>query len=900
MKILCKFFSIFFLFLLLFACDGKKEVKILVVHSYEETYAPNKFINSVIEKKLDGSKIDASISYFYLDCERYLAPDEIRRCETYLDSIIATGFIPDLVILLDDQATYSILKSGHPLIKRVPVVFSGVSFPNWELLKEFPNVTGLWNKPDYTSTIGMIKELFGNTAIVHLSDKTLLGQQITQSLDSLSNVKNYKRTNMWMGENEKAEGPALIDSAVHINPYIVDYSIRELSGRNALWYISGIDRSSVLLFTKRDLTTYNPLVYNSYPLFSTINEGFGFGQGILGGCIPVLEQDLSDAMLIVSAILSGASIGDISIRKTKNKCLVDWSEMERWGIDLNRIPKEWKIVNIPFWERHAVLFVALVVLIVIGGIGTILFLMRRLSGEIRKTELVQKDLAKKQSILSLAMESGNIFTWQYDSEQKEFMFDQEFFQSLKIPAVPYSISQIYDMIHPEDCADTIAMLKNYVQTEGRKLIFNIRVRFVGEDYSWWEFRCSPVMTKENGEVFIVGLCLSVQEYKDREQELIEARDLAAKAELKESFLANMSHEIRTPLNAIVGFSNLLVMENDFSEEERKQFIDSINKNCEMLLKLINDILEISRIESGNMSFKFEEVSLQGFIDDVYLTHALLMPPDVTLEKRMEEQDILLTTDKIRLNQILTNFINNAAKFTTRGYIRIGYYLETKVRAGKQVRELCIYVEDTGKGISKDQQQLIFNRFYKQDEFAQGTGLGLSICSVVIQRLGGRITLDSEPGKGSRFIVHLPMDDKCKMVGDNALVPNKKEGWQAKSGKPVILVAEDHDSNYLLLKSTLQDEYQIIRVLNGEGAIKTVRLREDIRLILMDVKMIGMNGLEATETIRKEFPHIPVIIQTAYAMEYTRQMAIEAGCSDFMTKPINPVDLKAKVAQFIKK
>lgn len=249
------------------------------------------------------------------------------------------------------------------------------------------------------------------------------------------------------------------------------------------------------------------------------------------------------------------------------------------------------------------------------------------------------------------------------------------------------------------------------------------------------------------------MLLNIQDIKDREEELEAARLLAEKAELKQSFLANMSHEIRTPLNSIVGFANILALEDGLSSVEREEYIGTINKNSELLLKLINDILELSRIESGYMSFSFKKCRVRELIDDIYMTHQVLIAPRLEFLKEVDNIPLEINVDRERLIQVLTNFLNNASKFTETGYIKLGYiYLpdEGHVR---------IYVEDTGRGIPREEQRMIFSRFYKQNEFSQGAGLGLSICQVIIEKLGGRIGLKSEVGKGSRFTVILP----CRVV-----------------------------------------------------------------------------------------------------------------------------------------
>lgn len=248
------------------------------------------------------------------------------------------------------------------------------------------------------------------------------------------------------------------------------------------------------------------------------------------------------------------------------------------------------------------------------------------------------------------------------------------------------------------------------------------------------------------------LLILIDKQKEDEIELRKAKDKAEESDrLKSAFLANMSHEIRTPLNAIVGFSNLMNSEEVLEPEEREQFVKLINTNSDLLLKLINDILDLSRMESGKMSFVFDRHDLNVLINEIYCTFQLMMPEGVELRMRVPEIPVIVAVDPYRLKQVLSNFINNAIKFTTSGYIEVGYYFCTKGDC------LHIYVEDTGIGIPEEKQKQVFDRFCKLDEFAQGTGLGLAICQVIAQRFGGEIQLKSEYGKGSRFTLTLPKE-----------------------------------------------------------------------------------------------------------------------------------------------
>ena len=240
--------------------------------------------------------------------------------------------------------------------------------------------------------------------------------------------------------------------------------------------------------------------------------------------------------------------------------------------------------------------------------------------------------------------------------------------------------------------------------------------------------------------------------------LIEEKERAEEAnKMKSAFLANMSHEIRTPLNAIVGFTNLLQDEKELTDEEKDLFRNTINKNSNLLLKLINDILELSRIESGRMSFAFDDCSLNELLEEIYQTHHLLMPSNIRFLKEFQETELIIHVDRFRFTQVITNFINNAVKFTTKGHILLGAVYK------KEEKEVHVFVEDTGKGMSEEAQKKVFERFFKVDEFAQGTGLGLSICQTIAERLEGRITLSSQEGKGSRFTINLVLSVPYKAI-----------------------------------------------------------------------------------------------------------------------------------------
>ena len=362
------------------------------------------------------------------------------------------------------------------------------------------------------------------------------------------------------------------------------------------------------------------------------------------------------------------------------------------------------------------------------------------------TELTQ------EYVLNMALHRTKIFPWSYDIKCNLMIIDPRYFEYLGIPAGDCTLTneQFAQMVHPNDIEGVITALTLTVHGSLIETPVSYRLRRGDGQWEWFEAQSTYLGQGTQTPFRLVGVCMSTQEHKKIEEELTKARDKAQQSDkLKSAFLANMSHEIRTPLNAIVGFSNLLVDgDMSFQKEEIKEFLSLIYLNCEQLLALISDILDLSKIESNTMVFNITEQPLTPLLQNILRAQQINVPQEVELLLDLPATDTIITTDPLRLKQVINNLINNAIKFTSKGAVTLGYRQNND--------QVSIFVKDAGSGIDEDKINRIFERFYKGDNFVQGTGLGLAISHTIIEHLKGTITVTSKVGEGSCFTIQHPV------------------------------------------------------------------------------------------------------------------------------------------------
>lgn len=377
-----------------------------------------------------------------------------------------------------------------------------------------------------------------------------------------------------------------------------------------------------------------------------------------------------------------------------------------------------------------------------------------------------------------------------------------------------------------------------------------------------------------------------------------AHEAEQASKMKSLFLANMSHEIRTPLNAIEGFSRVMC-ETD-SQDERSKYMEIIESNNARLLTLINEILDLSRVESGEVAIKKTMTDLNEICKSLQNTFKFRCPEAVQMVWNKPNMVVTLNTDANRLMQVFSNLISNALKHTSKGSITYGYRL---ISDGQEVE---FFVSDTGSGIAPEDMEHIFKSYVSKDAetMQNGYGLGLPLCKIIVEKLGGNITVSSTLGEGSTFRFVLPFEGTIGGVSKNSRITTNSRTIRVSTrtdvqNAPLILVAEDEDNNFELVKVVLSKRYRLIRAHNG---IEAVTLCEDEHpnLILMDIRMPDMNGLDATRIIKEVNRNIPIIALSAYAFDENIKEAKEAGCDDFMAKPFRVEDLLDRIQKFLNK
>lgn len=434
-----------------------------------------------------------------------------------------------------------------------------------------------------------------------------------------------------------------------------------------------------------------------------------------------------------------------------------------------------------------------------------------------------------------------------------------------------------------------------------KVITNFEAKFNSKNKQSITALLSANIINLREEQCILIQARNIEEIKKVEYDLIRAKEKAKESDrLKSAFLANMSHEIRTPMNGIIGFSQLL-QEQDVPEDKRNNYLNIIKSNSQSLLNIINDIIDISKIEAGQLNVRKTHVNLNQIMDEMLelsnkeKTNFNKEEIEILLHKDLPDDESMILFDGKRLKQVLTNLLNNALKFTKKGFIQFGYRLVNNER-------LQFYIRDTGIGMTKEQQQSIFDRFKQVDQGLTrnfgGTGLGLAITKELTELMDGVIRVESKPYQGTVFNLQFPYEKVTDESLNNSKKTDGKNEYPDWKTKKILVVEDDENSVNYIKALLLKTKARLTTKGNAEDAVKLIENNQAFDLILMDIRLPKMNGYQATKLIKEKNQNIPVIAVTAYGMENDRQKILEEGFDNYVAKPVEPSNLLRIIKMYL--
>jgi len=513
---------------------------------------------------------------------------------------------------------------------------------------------------------------------------------------------------------------------------------------------------------------------------------------------------------------------------------------------------------------------------------------------------VKADLMSTEQRLSTALESGNMAWWEMELPSGTVRFNRKKTDMLGRKASDFKHYQDFmKIVHPDDYDTSMIAMRKHLKGEEDIYRCEYRIKNSKGDYQWFR-DIGKVIHREGENLKLAGIVQEITTDKEAEIELKKAKVKAESANIhKNQFLANMSHEIRTPMNGLVGFANLL-REPNLTQETREKYVDIIENSSHQLLNLINDIIDISKIEAQELSVEKMSCNLFELFGQLETTFNQLKREKnrenlfIKVKISAKYKNLFILTDPERLQQVLSNLIGNALKFTYEGGITFGFKLKKD--------KLHCFVEDTGIGIPKESLDLIFDRFQQIDngtKIHEGTGLGLSISKGIIDLMGGTMNVKSKEGAGSVFSFEIPFEkapSQEELAEENYDLDDSLEILKGVS----VLIAEDEALNVDYLKSLFKDlPVETNYVEDGKAAVKAMDENPNIDIVLMDLRMPIMNGYEAAKEILKKYPKAQIIAQSAYAMKSDKEKALELGFVDFLSKPFNKNDLINKLVKWVK-
>ncbi len=602
------------------------------------------------------------------------------------------------------------------------------------------------------------------------------------------------------------------------------------------------------------------------------------------------------AVIVTSA--GGGLLYRYYLEKSKKEC--GWLQLYIFGLLVHLVMLLCGLLLLPGEIVWKVLGRISLPVMLIYPVGTVLLGLMLKHQQDRKREMVQ--LRESEERWQFALEGSRDGVWDWDIKTGKVFFSKQW-----KAMIGYSIHEISDnltewekRVHPDDKPKVMAVIEQHLNNE--LPYYESEYRFECKDGSYkWVLDRGKVIAwdDEKKPVRMIGTHSDISENKKIRQDLLLAKEKAEESDrLKSAFLANISHEIRTPMNGILGFADLL-QEPDLTGDQQKRFIDIIGKSAARMLNIINNLIDISRIDTHQVSVHFNPINVHNILDymqKLFLPDARQKGLEFICTLPPENNQLMLETDKEKLFAILTNLIKNAIKYTNTGFVETGYMIKGE--------NIVFFAKDSGIGIPKDRQEAIFDRFVQADiedkDAREGAGLGLSISKSYAALLGGSLTVASEEGKGSEFRLSLPLHQNTTSSAADKKPPLGQSRTGSAVKDMVVMIADDEEvSDYYLTEILKKECKTLLHASTGMAAVELLKNHPETHVILLDIKMPSLSGLEAAATIRKFNRDVIIIAQTAYAQPGDREKALEAGCNEYLTKPLRKQTLLLLLAEYSK-
>jgi len=515
-------------------------------------------------------------------------------------------------------------------------------------------------------------------------------------------------------------------------------------------------------------------------------------------------------------------------------------------------------------------------------------------------EAITREYSYSEMFYRMLVQSADDGISFYDRDWNLKYANTAFYSIIGLDKEQYDKINITDLIHPDD-AEYEKKRTEALRTKG---VFDTELRLKHKDGHYINLSARSVTVKNENNEIIGALTVSrdITLLKKVHEDLVKAKvEAEASNKLKSSFLANISHEIRTPLNSVVGFANLLLA-NDLTNETKEEYIEHINHNSEKLLQIIGDIIDLSRLESSQIEITYEEASVNSIVNEIVDDARKIIKRNeksiiINVINLLEENSDLIFTDRIWLKRVLSHLMDNAVKFTLEGSVRLSYAREND--------NLVFRIKDTGIGINKENLDHIFEEFRQEIDGHhrpfEGLGVGLTLAKEVIERMGGKIFVQSEKGVGSEFSFSIPYRPAGGSTRLRSKIINSEPvSIQAEWSGKICLLVDDNKDVLLYLNRVLSDTgIKTLTARSGIEALEIIRNTPVIDVVLLDMQMPEMNGIEATKEIRKIRKDIPIIAQTAFIFEDDKDIILEAGCDACLIKPIRKDHLLTVMSSFLK-